>query len=105
MTESESMTMVERVARAMEPSAFQTFDGGYTQRNGYDTRAFLNAERTVKTARRKARRAIEAMREPTVEMLATTAKERGFVNQLGAKLVWFSMIDAALADTPSTLEE
>jgi hypothetical protein len=60
---------LEAMARAMEPSAFATYDAGYTQRNGHDLRAFLNAERTVKAARRKARAALLAIREPTPAML------------------------------------
>ena len=52
--------MVEKAARAMEPSPFYTFDQGYTQRNAFETRAFLNAEKTVRRVRRKARIALEA---------------------------------------------
>jgi hypothetical protein len=59
----ETTPELEAMARAMEPSAFATYDNGYTQRNGHDLRAFLNAERTVKTARRKARAALAAIRE------------------------------------------
>ena|SRR6185437_3640118 len=54
--------LVERIARAMEPSGFETFDRGYTCQNYIAERAFLNAERTVKIARRKARRVVEAIR-------------------------------------------
>lgn len=53
--------MVEKVARAMEPRAFEIYDRGYTQRNAFDTAAFLNAEQTVRKARRKAKAAIQAM--------------------------------------------
>ena len=71
---------IERAARAMEPGAFATFDAGYTNRNAWDERAFLNAEKTVKAARRKAAAAItvalscpDGFRlvpvEPTAEMV------------------------------------
>lgn len=53
--------LVERIARAMEPSGFKTFDRGYTNQNYIAERAFLNAERTAKIARRKARRVVEAI--------------------------------------------
>jgi len=52
---------VERAARAMDPGAFATYDGGFTVRNAYENHAFLNAERTVKSARRKARAALATL--------------------------------------------
>lgn len=50
----------ERIARAMEPRAFDAVDAGYTQINIFERRAFLNAEKVVKRARKKARAAREA---------------------------------------------
>ena|SRR6185312_11446690 len=70
--------LVERIARAMEPSGFETFDRRYTCHNYIAELAFLNAERTAKIARRKARRVVEAIRsaglvivprEPTAKMV------------------------------------
>lgn len=61
--------MVERVARAMEPSAFAVYDLGATSQNVYDNRRFLNAEKIVKRARKKATIAIQEMRCPTEAMI------------------------------------
>lgn len=83
-----SPEMVERAARAMEPGAFARFDAGYTNRNRLDERAFLNTEKTVKAARRKAAAALTAALscpdgfrlvpvEPTDEMVKA-AFESGF---------------------------
>lgn len=94
--------MVERVARALEPGAFETFDKGYTQRNGFDTRAFLNAEKTVRRARRKARTALLAMRDPSEGMVEAGRSlpnpEYGRILTLPKhlRLIWQAMIDAAL---------
>jgi len=89
--------MVERVARAMEPSAFETWDRGYRQSNSFDNRSFLNAERTVKTARRKAAVALTAVREPTLAM-ANAGRWPG--EDDGPVACWRAMIDAALASPP-----
>jgi hypothetical protein len=56
-----SSEIVERMARALEPGAFETLEHGYTQRNVFDTTAFLNAENTVRRARRKAQAAFAAI--------------------------------------------
>ena len=101
--------MVERVARAMEPNAFAIHDRGYTRQDYWADsypaeRAFINAEKTVSRARKKARAAIEAMREPTVTMLldgGTTLISGGSYEPTaadGAAAVYASMIDAALDD-------
>lgn len=72
---------VEKAARAMEPRAFAVYDSGYTACNWIEERAFLNAEKVVKRARKKARLALEAVlssqpegyvlvpKEPTEEMV------------------------------------
>jgi len=54
-------TLREQIARAMEPRAFETFARGYTQQNILSTMAFLNAERVVKRARKKADVALAAI--------------------------------------------
>lgn len=51
---------VEAAARAMKPSAFETFLRGYTCQNYLAERAFLNAEKNVKRARKDARLALTA---------------------------------------------
>jgi len=51
---------IEAAARAMELSAFATYDRGYTCQNALAERAFLNSERTVRLARRKAKLGLEA---------------------------------------------
>jgi hypothetical protein len=51
---------IEAAARAMKPSAFSVFDRGYTCQNYLAERAFLNAEKNVKRARKDARLALAA---------------------------------------------
>ena len=51
---------VEAAARAMEPRCFEIFDAGYAPLNWFEERAFLNAEKVVKRARKKARAALTA---------------------------------------------
>lgn len=77
-------TMIERVARTLEPQAWRALGIG-------DTLAYKN-RRT--SSLRKARAAIEAMREPTDAM----ADEGYRAIAKGADAVWIAMIDAALKD-------
>lgn len=49
---------IDEAARAMEPSAFATYDRGHIVRNQFEETAFLNAQKTVRTAKRKAKAAI-----------------------------------------------
>ncbi|MEP0149994.1 hypothetical protein [Roseibium sp.] len=88
-------TMIERVARAMEPILF----GGLP-----DGQCGPATARARATAREKARAAIEAMREPTEAMVTIGACredqdhdifEEGHI----AREVWLEMIDAALKET------
>jgi hypothetical protein len=78
--------MIERMARSMAPSAFETYDCGYTNRNAFENRAFLNAEKTVKKARRDAFRALAAMHEPTVSMLANALPTAHEITEADKKL-------------------
>lgn len=68
MNDTATDSLRERIARAMAPSAFETFDRGYTAQNHFATRAFLHAEKTVKTARKKADAALAAI-EPLLEAM------------------------------------
>jgi hypothetical protein len=109
--------MIERVARAMAPKAFKTFDLGpkphpgvpedYGEKTcaepGYAAAskawvAYMNARENVRKARRNARRAIEAMREPTEAMRhaypAVTIPGPFPTREDGYR----AMIDAALAE-------
>lgn len=61
---------IEAAARAMEPSAFATYDRGYTTQNVLAEIAFLNAEKTIRLARRKAGRALAAADAVTAETRA-----------------------------------
>jgi hypothetical protein len=58
---AETRELREIIARGMEPSAFATFDRGYTQANYIDNRAYLHAEKTVARARKKADAALAAI--------------------------------------------
>ena len=91
------MSMVEQMARAMEPSAFATFDQGYTQRNAFDLRRYLNAERKVKSARRKARAALAAMRTLPPECYRRAVETTGF-NVGAVHSVFVEVIDQALTE-------
>lgn len=102
-------SMVERVARAIDPRAFDQFESlrDYCLRNGDDeAEALRTAEwahgHDVRQAIEKARAAIEAMREPTEEMLDVGAcyedqDHHIFDEGHIARDVWTNMIDAALA--------
>lgn len=72
--------VIERVARAMEPRAFETYDRGATVQNFLAEAAFLNAEKVVKRARKKAGIAIAAFlaatREPSESMIQGGAETR-----------------------------
>ena len=51
---------IEAAARAMKPTHFAIYDQGYMAQNYFAERAFLNAEKVVKRARKDARLALEA---------------------------------------------
>jgi len=53
----------EKIARAMEPSAFETYDQGCMNKNFLEIRAFLNSEKVVKRARKKAQDALAALED------------------------------------------
>jgi hypothetical protein len=86
--------MVERVARALEPEAFAD-DHPYTLADRAD-------------AMRAARRAIEAMREPTDGMVSAGVLEaqghdpRFYDRNDSVADTYAAMIDAALKDPPSS---
>ena len=88
-------TMIERIARAMEPRAFDTYAGGYTSGNWLEERAFLNAEKVVKRARKKAALALQAMKEPTPAMVAVVADDE---HGEWAITSFKAMIEAALTE-------
>jgi hypothetical protein len=99
--------MIERVARALDPYAFSV--DVQPAKEGPLTVDDIWAERQF-TARRRARDAIEAMREPTPSMLAAgwrvVHRFWGGVRPPhdgpgpGFKEAQAAMIDAALAETP-----
>ena len=96
-------SMRERLARALESSAFEVFDRGYTCQNALAETAFLNAEKNVKRARKKAVAALRALREPTEAMTsaawnALTPYGGDPVWDTQAADIWRAMIDAALGD-------
>lgn len=74
--------MVDRVARILEPQAWAALGAG-------DTLAYKN-RRT--SSLRKARAAIEGMREPTDAMIDAGAKEYTVL------MMWQAAIDAALKE-------
>ena len=95
-----SEKLVEAIARAMEPSAFATFDRGHTVQNYLAERAFLGAEKTVRSARRKVRAALAAIkaegyavlpREPT-EAMVRAACDSCDTTPAGE---WRAMVEAA----------
>lgn len=51
---------IEAAARAMKQRHFEIYDRGYTAQNYFAEKAFLNAEKVVKRARKDARLALEA---------------------------------------------
>ncbi len=80
-------TMIERVARAINAEA-----------EGPDGRGWNDEDlRTKANCRAEARAAIEAMREPTEEMLRSVLLSREIAGQ-----VWQAMIDAALDEKAKT---
>jgi hypothetical protein len=97
--------MVERVARAIDPTAWRWLDSIVGREPAHPAEAPTRA-----TQVRQARAAIEAMREPTEAMLraspvvGTGPDERGnwAVNTKPAQAVWPAMIDAALGTSPAS---
>lgn len=90
--------LIERVARALEPSAFATYDRGATVQNLLAEVAFLNAEKVIKRARKKAGIALAALlaatREPSEAMLAA-GRDCDFENRrAGCDEHWYAMHDA-----------
>jgi len=58
---------IDAAARAMEPKAFATFEAGYTCKNYFEQCAFLNAEKVVKRAKKKAALALAAYEQCLAE--------------------------------------
>lgn len=95
------MNMIERVARAIDPSTWENWD------NWIRLKDFTEAEAAEEFARSpslhkslaRAADAIDAMREPSREMMTAI----GYPNYPDGWGPWGSMIDAALVTTPSKL--
>lgn len=93
--------MIERVARAMEPHTFRTLDRGWAYGPGHipehNVIALRNAAKKAEATRRRARTAIEAMRESLnylhVQLTTNPDRDRGFKE--GQASVLYT-IDAAL---------
>lgn len=94
--------MIERVARAMEPRQFAILDKGQPPQSQYfEWRAFENAIKVSRAARKKARAAIAAMRVPTEAMVDAAndpTRANGSPMSKGAMDVWQSMIGVALEE-------
>lgn len=88
-----SDSMIEHVARALKPKHFEIYDQGFPTQNRIDQQSFLNSEKVVRRARKDARAAIEAMREPTEAMI--DAAKGSYVEAFAA------MIDAAIKEPPT----
>ena len=100
--------VVERVARAIDPSAFRAWQSMYDYciRTGDDevtARRYANSADgpRVERAKTQARAAIAAMREPSAEMHAAMVAQLDRTNPYDGDLIdniWCAAIDAALAD-------
>lgn len=93
------MTMIEKVARAINPRAFEILDANFNPKSRFEADFHLHAERTAKAARAKARAAIEAMREPTDAMSAEGRRQHS-MELSSSYQTWQNMIDAALTEQP-----
>ena len=95
-------TMIEAVGRAINPDAWATQDG--LKEHSPDYWASPTETETRATLTVRARAAIEAMREPTPEMMGGANKAQPFLDgewDFGRKIIediWQAMIDAALKD-------
>lgn len=92
--------IIERVGRAIDPDAWETQDGLLEYSPDYWASPFETERRTALITR--ARAAIAAMREPTVEMwevgcAALEGPDAGY-----AAVCWQAMIDAALEPAPAS---
>lgn len=67
---------IEAAARAMKPRAFGIYDKGYTNRNWFDERAFINAEKVVKRARKDAALALEAAEKVALGLVPVSEEGR-----------------------------
>jgi hypothetical protein len=82
--------MVERVARAIEAARYGPIDDVIWREK------WARILETDPYLPRQARAAIEAMREPTEEMLDAAREYRPAVHRLTFRDAWRAMIDAAL---------
>lgn len=94
------MDMVERVARAIDPQAFDgRYPTTYPPQNIIARDRFLAGERRQKKARKQARAVLAALREPTEAMIAAADNLNpgsGLPYEPGSPAqVWRAMIDAA----------
>jgi hypothetical protein len=85
--------MIERLARALDPFAFSVEVG--PDKKGPLTIEDIWFERQF-NARRKARIAIEALGEPTEEMIAAAIERTKSIGSWWPKEVWQAMQQAAL---------
>lgn len=76
--------LIERVARALEPSAFATYDRGATVQNLLAEVAFLNAEKVIKRARKKAGIALAAFLAATREPEMVECGQNALCNRYGS---------------------
>ena len=93
MSEQQTQTMVERVARAIDPGAWED-DLSTPTRDGV-----ISFHKRRQYSCVIARAVIEAMREPTSLMLKEGAAGSGEDSEATALGAWDAMIDAALAET------
>ena len=95
--------MIERVARAIRPEAFEPITEG-ARTAGMTEFLEKCRERGVEQALKRARAAIEAMREPTEAMVASGESAASFgigkpKDDDAIPRVWRWMIDAALSNS------
>ncbi len=84
------MTHLEAIARILDPVAFD------------DSMADDAWQEKVREHNRtKARAILTAIRDPTPAMLAAGERAQCDIDENTAENIWVSMIDAALAETPT----
>lgn len=98
------MTMIERVARAINPFAFtarREIDERQSTGERLDLVWIASVDGQIIHALAQARQAIEAMREPTDVMLKApnSIMGGGFQNSHSDRETWDAMIAAALGET------
>lgn len=84
--EAGEMTMVEKVARAIDGWAW------------HESTAWANREDAQRQALEMARAAIAVLREPSEGMMLAGEPEQAVWEHMSAADVWRNMIDAALAE-------